>query len=79
MMQANHTYPLTIDLQAFANWFPAGHRIRLDISSSSFPRFDRNLNTGGSTYDENRFTTAQNEVHFGTDTPSRLIIPEITP
>jgi putative CocE/NonD family hydrolase len=79
MMKANESYPLTIDLQAFANYFPAGHRIRLEVSSSNFPRFDRNLNTGGSNYDETTFVTAQNSVHFGPDTPSRLIIPEVGP
>jgi putative CocE/NonD family hydrolase len=41
-------YPLTIDLWATSNVFRAGHRIRLEVSSSNFPRFDRNLNTGNS-------------------------------
>ncbi|RWO86393.1 MAG: hypothetical protein EOQ96_15115 [Mesorhizobium sp.] len=40
---------LSIDLDATSNWFPPGHRIRLEISISAFPPFDRNLNTGATT------------------------------
>ena len=40
-------YEVTIDLVATANVFAPGHRLRLEVSSSNFPRFDRNTNTGG--------------------------------
>src|SRR5262249_30899960 len=46
-MKPGGSYPLTIDLHSTSNYFPSGHRIRLEVSSSNFPRFDRNLNTGG--------------------------------
>ena len=47
LLEPGEVYELHIDLWATANVFRAGHRIRLDISSSNFPRFDRNTNTGG--------------------------------
>jgi len=46
LMSAGQVYRFTIDVWATSNVFLAGHRLRLDISSSNFPRFDRNLNTG---------------------------------
>jgi predicted acyl esterase len=46
-----------------SNYFAAGHRIRVEVSSSNFPRFDRNLNTGGNNYDEVKSVTAHNSVH----------------
>ena len=46
LMEAGKPYLFTIDLWATSNVFLPGHRIRLEISSSNFPRFDRNLNTG---------------------------------
>ena len=45
-MVAGKVYEFKIDLWATANVFKAGHRVRLEISSSNFPRFDRNPNTG---------------------------------
>ena len=46
LMTPGKVYEFTIDLWSTANLFPAGHRIRLEVSSSNFPRFDRNPNTG---------------------------------
>jgi hypothetical protein len=46
-----------------SNYFGPGHRIRLEVSSSNFPRFDRNLNTGGRNYDEATGVVAHNAVH----------------
>ena len=53
----------TIDLHATSNYFGPGHRIRLEVASSNFPRFDRNLNTGGRNYDETAWMVARNTVH----------------
>ena len=47
LMEPGQVYEFTIDLAATSNLFRAGHRIRVDITSSSFPLWDRNLNTGG--------------------------------
>ncbi len=59
--------------------FPAGHRIRLEVSSSNFPRFDRNTNTGGviATETEADFRQAVNRVHHTAGRPSRLVLPVI--
>jgi putative CocE/NonD family hydrolase len=57
-----------------SNYFEAGHRIRIEVSSSNFPRFDRNLNTGGNNYDETQGLVAHNEVHHSKQYPSSLTI-----
>jgi uncharacterized protein len=57
-----------------SNYFEAGHRIRIEVTSSNFPRFDRNLNTGGNNYDETATQTAHNEVHHSKQYPSGITI-----
>jgi predicted acyl esterase len=57
-----------------SNYFEAGHRIRLEVSSSNFPRFDRNLNTGGKNYDESQGVVAHNAVHHSKQYLSELEI-----
>jgi hypothetical protein len=54
-MEAGKVYDIDLDLGATANWFAPGHRIRVTIASSSFPAFDRNLNTGGDNYNESHW------------------------
>ncbi len=66
-----------IDLQVTGNWFAPGHRIRLQVSSSNFPRFDRNLNTGGNNYDETTWVRAHNEVHHSRSFPSHVLLPVV--
>ena len=73
-MEPGGTYEISFDLQATANQFQTGHRIRLEVSSSNFPRWDRNLNTGGNNYDETEGRVATNRVHFGPSTPSKLTL-----
>lgn len=70
-------YEVTIDMAATANRFRRGHRIRVDVSSSNFPRFDRNTNTGGDIGTERieDARVARNEVLTGKDHPSRLVLP----
>lgn len=70
-------YPLTIDLWATSNVFRAGHRIRLEISSSNFPRFDRNLNTGEPAATSSKFAAATNTVVHGAAHPSALVLPVV--
>jgi uncharacterized protein len=74
-MERGKVYPLTIDLQATSNYFAPGHRIRLEVSSSNFPRFIRNLNTGGDIYDETKWVAADNQVHHATGRESYLLLP----
>ncbi|MBI2803252.1 MAG: CocE/NonD family hydrolase [Gammaproteobacteria bacterium] len=76
-LQPGTVYELHIDLVATANLFRAGHRIRLEISSSNFPRFDRNTNTGGviATESEKDFIVATNRVWHDGSHPSHLVLP----
>jgi putative CocE/NonD family hydrolase len=71
---------LTIDLWDLAVTFQPGHRLRLEISSSNFPRFDRNLNTGGELGTEgaaDAVVAAQQILHDG-EHPSALVLPKLT-
>lgn len=74
-MEPGKVYSVTVDLQATSNWFAPGHAIRLEISSSNFPRFDRNLNTGGNNYDETEWVIAENTIHHDAANPSFLVLP----
>jgi predicted acyl esterase len=76
-MSPGGVYELRIDLEATSNFFGAGHRIRLEISSSSFPRWERNLNTGGRNHDEARGVPARNRVHHSPRHPSHVLLPVI--
>ena len=60
-----------------SNVFKAGHPIRLEISSSNFPRFDRNLNTGGVIGRETEVRTAINRVYHDPERPSHVLLPVI--
>jgi putative CocE/NonD family hydrolase len=64
----------TIDLWATSHVFLPGHRLRLHVSSSNFPRFDRNLNTGGNNYDESKGVVARNAVHHSKQYPSQITV-----
>jgi putative CocE/NonD family hydrolase len=76
-MNEGEVYEARLDLHATANYFGPGHRVRLEVSSSSFPRFDRNLNTGGNNYDESEWVIAENAVHHSPAYPSHLLLPVI--
>ncbi len=76
-MQPGEVYEVRIRLGAYSSWFEAGHRIRLQVTSSSFPRYDRNLNTGGNNFDEIEWLVAHNIVHHSPDYPSHIIIPKV--
>ena len=55
-----------------SNYFTPGHRIRIEVSSSNFPRFERNLNTGGNNFDEAKGVVAHNKVHHSAAYPSQI-------
>lgn len=78
-LEPGEVYELRVDMWATSNVFRAGHRIRLEVSSSNFPRFDRNTNTGGTVYEEDEadFVRAINRVHHDRAHPSRLVLPII--
>ena len=70
-------YPLSIDAGVTSNVFLAGHSIRVEISSSNFPRFDRNPNTGRPFADETQLETAQQSVYHGAVYASEVLLPVI--
>ena len=67
-------YEFTIDLGATSDVFLAGHRLLLEISSSNFPRIDRNLNTGENILDATQMLTATNTVFHGQSHASALLV-----
>jgi uncharacterized protein len=79
LMEPGTIYEITVDLTATSNVFLPGHRIRLDVSSSNFPRYDRNTNTGGviARESEAQMVPAINRIHHGPEHPSRLVLPII--
>ena len=77
LVTPNKVYKYTIDLWATGNVFKTGHRIRLYISSSNFPRFNRNLNTGEDIIGASRSVRAHQTIYYDRDHPSALILPVI--
>ncbi len=71
----SETYRVTVDLWATSNMFLAGHKLRLEVSSSNFPRFDRNLNTGEEQARATRMVKATNVIYHDKAHPSALILP----
>ena len=66
-----------IDLWSTSNVFLKGHRIRLEVSSSNFPRFDRNLNTGKASGTDSAYLKATNTIVHDSDHPSALLLPVV--
>jgi putative CocE/NonD family hydrolase len=77
LMQKGEVYEIKLGPMATANTFQKGHRIRVEISSSNFPRFDRNLNTGGNNFDEAEYRRARNTVHHSPVHSSRISLPVV--
>jgi putative CocE/NonD family hydrolase len=77
LINPDQVYKVTVDLWATANVFQKGHIIRLEVSSSNFPRFDRNLNTGADQATSKDFVSATNTVLHDAEHPSALILPVI--
>ena len=79
LLTPDQVYEVTVDLSVTSNVFLPGHRIRLEVSSSNFPRFDRNTNTGGTIAEdgEQDLRVAVNRVFHGPGHPSRLVLPVI--
>jgi hypothetical protein len=57
-----------------SNYFAPGHELRIEVSSSNFPRYDRNLNTGGNNYDESTGVVAHNQIHHSVQYPSSITL-----
>jgi putative CocE/NonD family hydrolase len=77
LMEPGRIHPVTIKLYPSSNVFKKGHRIRVDVSSSNFPRFDINPNTGEPLNDHRRMITAVNTIHHDAEHPSHIILPVV--
>jgi putative CocE/NonD family hydrolase len=78
LLNPGQVYKLTIDMWSTSNVFKKGHMLRLELSSSNFPRFDRNLNTGEDNARGRRFVSATNTVLHDAEHPSALTLPVIS-
>jgi putative CocE/NonD family hydrolase len=73
-MEDGKVYKIALQPMTTSNYFAAGHRIRIEVSSSNFPRFDRNLNTGGNNYDESKGVVAHNVIHHSGQYASQVVL-----
>ena len=71
-MEPGKVYKVALQPMTTSNYFAPGHRIRIEVSSSNFPRFDRNMNTGGKNYDETTGLVAKNVIHHSKQYPSSI-------
>ena len=76
-MEKGKVEKVTLQPLTTSNYFAPGHRLRIEVSSSNFPRFDRNLNTGGNNYDEWAAVVATNSVHHSKEYPSSVTITAV--
>ena len=73
-MEKDKVYKVAFQPMQTSNYFAPGHQLRIEVSSSNFPRFDRNLNTGGNNYDEAVGVIAHNQIHHSTQFPSSITL-----
>lgn len=76
-MAEGKVYKLELTPLSTSNYFAPGHRIRIEVSGSNFPRFERNLNTGGNNYDEAEGVVARNKVFHSEEYPSQVRLPVV--
>ena len=74
-MEEGEVYELNPTPMSTSYEFAAGHRIRVEISSSKFPQYNRNLNTGGDNVTETEAVVARNTLHHSERYPSRIMLP----
>lgn len=74
-MSPGNVYKIEFSPLSTSNYFDKGHAIRIEVSSSNFPRFERNLNTGGNNYDEHIGVIAHNQIHHSSMYPSQIRLP----
>jgi len=76
-MEPGKIYRVPVGPLSTSNYFPPGHRIRIEVSSSNFPRFTRNLNTGGNNFDEAEGVVAHNRIHHSRAHASWIRLPVV--
>jgi len=77
-MEPGQVYEVEVSPMSTSNYFAPGHSLRIEVSSSNFPRFTRNLNTGGNNYDETEGVVANNQVYHSAEYPSNIRIPVLS-
>lgn len=77
LLQPGAVYLFALDLQVTSNVFKAGHRIRVDVTSSNFPLWDRNLNTGNDPATDTQMAVAHQTIYHGAERPSHIVLPVI--
>jgi putative CocE/NonD family hydrolase len=77
LLTPGRSYEFEVDMAGTANVFKAGHRIRVDITSSNFPQFDRNPNTGDDLGSSERVRTAKQTVYHGGTHASHIVLPVV--
>ncbi len=77
LMEEGEIYKLDFTPMTTSINFQKGHRIRIEVTSSNFPKFVRNLNTGGNNYDEKDGVVAHNTVHLSPEHPSYIVMPVV--
>lgn len=77
LLRANEAYEFEVDLRGTANVFLPGHRIRVDVTSSNFPQFDRNLNSGEDLATGKKIRVAQQTVFHSGDRASHIVLPVV--
>lgn len=77
LLTPNEVYEFEIEMTGTANVFKPGHRIRVDITSSNFPQFDRNPNTGKPLGSDTETRIARQTIHHGGPRPSHIVLPTV--
>ena len=78
LMQPGNVYELEVSPMSTSALIDKGHRLRIEITSSNFPRFARNLNTGGDNWSDAEGVVAHNEIHHSAEYPSQLRLPSVS-
>jgi uncharacterized protein len=74
-MEKGNVYKVKLSPMSTSNYFEAGHRVRIEVAGSNFPRFERNLNTGGNNFDESVGVVAHTQIHHSKKYPSVVRLP----
>ena len=76
-LEAGRVYEFTLEIPPVSNVFKAGHRIRVDISSSNYPRFDVNPGTMDHPRERRKYVKAENRIYHDREHPSHIVLPII--
>ena len=74
-MEKGNVHKVKLSPMSTSNYFAAGHRVRIEVAGSNFPRFERNLNTGGNNFDESVGVVAHTQIHHSKKYPSVVRLP----